>query len=134
VIREAVSDDLPSLINHCKDHHREKQFAFPFDPVLVSITISNAIISPDWLVLVGERSALIAFSFDDVFGSGRLAFERLLRADGDLDELLDRFEAWAADCRCVTASLSSLERHEAFARLYRRRGYLLSESVFTKVL
>jgi hypothetical protein len=134
VIREAVSDDLPALIKHCKDHHQEKQFSFPFDPVRISMTISNVIASPDWLVLIGDRSALIAFSFDDVFGSGKHASERLLRADNNLEELLDHFEKWASQLGCVTASLASLERHEAFARLYGGRGYQLSESVYTKAL
>lgn len=132
MIRVATSADIPALLKHCRDHHNEKAFPFPFDAVKVSMTLSSAIASADWLVLIGPKSVLLAMCFDDVFGGGKYAFERLVR--GDLNELLPRYEQWARDMGCRTASLASLERHEVFARLYRRSGYRLSESVFTKVL
>lgn len=134
MIREAKPEDIPALLEHCRAHHREKALPFPFDAVKLSMTLSGAINSPDWLVLIGPRSMLLAFCFDDLFGGGRYAFERLIRADNDLEELLARFEGWARGQGCLTASLASLERHETFARLYRRHGYRLAESVYSKVL
>jgi hypothetical protein len=139
MIRRAMASDMDRVIRLCRDHHAEQQaignpnFDWPFDPARVSLTFAHAISSNDWLCLVdGGPSLLLAHTYQDPLGGPLVAIERILR--GDLNEMVRLYEDWARAKGCVRAVLSTTHRHRAFERLYRRLGYALAETVYSKAL
>lgn len=124
------------MVRMCRQHHAEKGFTFPVNTARVSVTLSNAIASPDALALVADHGMLLATCFDSPFGAGRVAVEQMVRATRPhlFNEFLEHFEHWARSRECASISLSCTDRHAAFARLYGRRGYSLAESTFSKAL
>jgi hypothetical protein len=136
MIRRATSQDVARIVELFKLHHAEKGFEFPFNPARVSLAISNAITAKESLVLIGPSSVLMASCFDSPFGAGRLAIEHAVRAgtNDEFKEILSQYEQWARAQGCDRLSLSCTDRHATFARLYRRHGFALAESTFSKAL
>jgi hypothetical protein len=138
MIRAAEPADIPRIVTQCRRHHAEQQaignpnFDWLFDPVVVSMTIKGAVESAGWLCLVGGNNLLLAHVCNDPLGAPRFAFERVIR--GDLNCLVPAFEKWGRAMGCLRSVLSTTHRHAAFARLYRRHGYALAETVYTKAL
>ena len=136
MIRPAVASDISQLLLLLKHHHQEYGFAWPFDPVRLSMTLSSAMASPMQLLLIGDCCMVFASCLDSPLGAGRLAIEHIIRCElpGHFDNLLDAYETWARSKGCRESSLSCTDRHSTFARLYGRRGYQLAETTFSKAL
>ena len=135
MIRPAVLADIPDLVAAFEAHQRNMGCDWEVDTKVLARTFMTAIPSPDWLCLTGDGCLLLAASFDSPLGAGRLAQELCMSASaGNLDALIDLYEAWAREKFCRRSSLSCDRRHAAFGRLYGRHGYALGESTFVKVL
>lgn len=136
MIHEAERPDIPAMLGLLKTHHVEHAFAWPFDPVRLSMTLAHAIEADDWLALTGDGALLLASSYDSPMGAGRLAVEHIVRAakPGQLREMLTIYETWARKHGCASISLGCVRRPNTFARLYGRHGYSIAETIFVKAL
>lgn len=136
MIRAAGRADIPAMLEILKRHHEEHDFAWPFDPARLSLTLTHAIEAEDWLCLCGEGALLLASAYESPMGAGRLAVEHIVRATqpGQFREMLAAYEAWARKQGCRSVSLGCVRRHNAFSRLYGRHGYSIAETTFVKAL
>lgn len=124
------------MLEILKRHHEEHDFAWPFDPARLSLTLTHAIDADDWLVLTGDGALLLVSAYESPMGAGRMAVEHIVRAakSGQFRSILPVYEAWAREQGCRSVSLGCVRRHNAFSRLYGRHGYSIAETVFVKVL
>jgi hypothetical protein len=136
MIRSATTADIPQMIALFRRHHTEMGCDWSIDVDRLENTFRQAIASPEqWLCLTGDGCLLLATCFDNPLGAGRLAMEFCFCAPPrKLDELMDRYEAWAREKGCRKSSLSFIKRFAAFTRLFRRRGYFPDEMTMSKVL
>lgn len=135
-VRKANRNDIPALLALTKRHHAEHDFAWPFDPVRLSMTLAHAIEATDWLCLIGDGALLLAQAFDSPLGAGRLAVEHIVRAaqPGQFAAMLQDYECWARRQGCASMSIGCVRKPRVFARLYGRHGFRPSESTFVKAL
>jgi hypothetical protein len=136
VIRTANPGDVSGMVTLFEAHHAKMGCTWSIDTAVLRRTFSRAISAPDtWLCITGDSCLFLAACFESPLGAGKLATELCLAASpGNLDEILNRYEAWALAKGCSNVSLGCMERPEVFERMYRRRGYLWAESTFRKVL
>jgi hypothetical protein len=137
MIRKATQSDVANLVGLLKKFHKERKFEWAFNPALLSITFSSAILSPEnWICLTGEGCLLLATCFVSPLGAGKLAVEYYLCAEkpGQFELLLEAYETWARSKSCDLISLGCTERFPAFQRLYGRYGYQPAEMTMSKVL
>jgi hypothetical protein len=129
---------MSALLAMLRAHHAQSGFEWPFDPVLLSISLATAIASDNQVVLISPSGMLWGAHQDSPLGAGRVAVEIVLWASrGESAPLIARFEDWAHTQGCTQASICCLHRPsgsspEVFARLYRRSGYRPAETVFAK--
>jgi hypothetical protein len=136
MIRAAVAADVPNLVSLFKKHHKEMGCTWSLDTVRLSMTLSQAIASPDnWLVLAGDGCFLLASCSESILGAGKLATEHCFCVTaGNLDCVIKHYVDWARSKGCVQISLSCEQRFAAFQRLYRRYGFLPAEMTTSKAL
>lgn len=135
MIRRAFFSDVPDLVALFEQQHQEMGCAWSINKTKLAETFAHAIGSPDWLCLTGDGCLLLAACFESPVGAGKLAQEIAYSATpSDSDEVIRLYEQWARAKGCRSASLSCERKHNAFARLYGRRGYSIAETTFSKVL
>lgn len=139
MIRRAVRGDIAALLPMLRAHHAESGFEWPFDPVLLSVSLATAVQSDNQAVFISPNGMLWGAYHDSPLGAGRLAVEIVFwAADGQGAALISAFEDWARVNGCCQSSISCLHGDgistDVFARLYRRSGYQPAETVFAKRL
>lgn len=135
MIRTAVPADVLSLVALFKAHHAAMRCQWPFDPAVLSMTLAQAIDKPDWLCLTGDRCLFLAACYDSPLGAGKIASELCFCVGGEtLEQIVACFEAWARERGCGVMSLACEQRFPAFARLYGRLGYRVSEMTASKTI
>ena len=136
MIRAATAADIPDMLDLFRRHHAAMGCDWTIDAEHLAATFTVAIASPaQWLVLTGDGCLLLAIWFDNPLGAGRLAMEFCFCAPTPRrEELIERYEQWARDMGCRKSSLSITRQFAAFARLFRRRGYVSDEMTLSKVL
>jgi hypothetical protein len=127
---------MPELLRILEMVYAEHDFGWPFDPVLLSMSLSNAIDDENSIVLVGNGAMLWASAFDSPLGAGKMAVEHVIRAKapGQFSEIVAAYEDWARGKGCVKLALGCVRSHRAFGRLYARAGYHTEETWFSKSL
>lgn len=149
LIRAAVFDDLPQLVELARCYHAEAHAGYPFDPEHVAEQFrSRTIDTIDGICLKLERDreivGFLAATVSTLFMANvRAAIELAwyVRPDarGRGGVLIDAFEDWARWKGCAVSALGMDEfpeasRSEALARLYVRRGYRCFERSFIRDL
>lgn len=140
-VRQATPSDVPRILTLLRNFHAAGGFDFRFDAPRFEQFVKAAIF--------GERSAcfvtgypiagVLVASHAESFVGFRYAEEHLVwiepgKRGPAWSDLLRAFEAWAkaAGCERIKLSAQYALRHPAMTRLYRRSGYLPSETVFSK--
>ena len=131
-----MPSDILALIVLFKKHHAAMGCRWTFDPVRLSMTLSQAIAQPDhWLCLTGDQCLFLATCFDSPLGAGKIASELCFCIGHEKLEAIEAvYEQWARARGCTAMSLGCEQRFAAFERLYGRLGYRVSEMTASKAL
>lgn len=140
--RPARTDERLRVIALLRDFHAAGNFGFAYDGVRAD-RLARLAIADDNLacIVVGEpaNGVLIGRAALSEMGPFRFAEELLIWVDPSArgtawSDLLNAFEAWARekDCQSIKVSVQQHWRGEALGRLWRRRGYLPVETVFSR--
>jgi hypothetical protein len=136
VIGRLRLDDVDAFLALFERHHAAMGCDWTIDKKILRRTVLEAMRSPEnWLCLFGDDCLMLAVCFESPLGAGMLAQELCFCASkGNRDAVIRMYDDWAKSKGCRTCSLSCIERWEVFERLYRRHGYALAETTFSKVL
>lgn len=139
MVRHATPADRPVVVALLRAFHAAAGCTFAFDPVRAA-ALFTAHMMPGACVLVTEdlTGLLMATASDHPFGLGKVARETFWfvspGARGRAGfELLDTYEGWAREQGCVSVGMTALASNDVSA-IYRRRGYAVAETHFTKAL
>ena len=138
-IRHATPDDRLAVIRLLKDSHAAAGFTFPFSAPHAD-ALFRAHIERGLVLVCGDpaQGVLMASTFEHPFGAGKWAKETVwyiapeARGRAAL-QMLDAYEAWAAEQGCTTIGMASLATNDV-SRIYERRGYAPAETHFVKSL
>lgn len=145
-VREAVPNDRDAVIGLLRDMHAACSIALPFafDPAYAAAYFAGHCGRRDRLCLVHApdglaRGMLFAACLDHPFGPLRLAQESLFWVDPThrgraAPALIAAYEAWARAMGCSRACLAHQGGDARPSALYRRRGYVPTETNFWKAL
>lgn len=137
--RPATEADIPAILDlgerfHALSPWRDR----PFDRGATEQTVRNLISAPCGALFFNGAGILGGVLSPIYFGGGLVAQELFWFADRGGRELLDAFEAWAAENGAAGVLMVNLvmnERTDAVMnRMYERRGYQLRERHFYKEL
>jgi GNAT superfamily N-acetyltransferase len=140
--RHARTDERLRVIALLRDFHAAGNFGFPYDAARADRLARLAIADDNMACIVVGAPAngvLIGRAALSEMGPFRFAEELLIWIDPSARgtawrDLLDAFEAWAREkgCQSIKVSVQQHWRGEALGRLWRRRGYLPVETVFSR--
>lgn len=137
MIREAVADDLPHLVELGRAMHAESRFAtLRFDPARLNQTLAGLLENPGGFLWVAEHSAGVVgcmaaiivqhWCSSDLFATD-LALFMLPSHRGTLApaRLVNRYQGWAADrgARITQLGVTAGINTEAAVSLYERIGF-----------
>lgn len=139
MVRHATPADRPVVVALLREFHAAAGCTFAFDPVRAA-ALFTAHMTPGACVLVTDdlSGILMATAGDHPFGMGKVARETFwfvspaARGRAGI-ELLDAYEVWAREQGCVSVGMTALASNDVSA-IYRRRGYAVAETHFTKAL
>lgn len=153
MIRPAVSADMAQVVRLLKDSRvgagfdrpdGVSGFVFPFDPAYAARLFAHHISAPHAICLVHDvdglaQGVLMAVAFEHPFGPVWLAKETVWFIDpthrgSAAVRMLDAYEAWAKEQRCVFVGMAGMGGDPVVAKLYQRRGYGVAETHFLKAL
>jgi GNAT superfamily N-acetyltransferase len=146
MIRQAVIDDIPRMVGMGAEFHANTRYAgvVPWDDASFAATLDNLMrAGRAWVYekngrVEGMAGALLHPMF---FNARYLACQELFvwvnpSERGAGMQLFDMLESWAIDqgARIMIIAFVPGLREKALDRLYRARGYALTDSFYTKVL
>ncbi len=139
MVRPATHDDIPAILDlgerfHALSPWRDR----PFSRDATEQTVRALIDNEDACLFFNGAGILGGVLSQIYFGGGLIAQEAFWFADKGGRELLDAFEAWAAQkgaCGVIMVHLALNDRADAvMGAMYARRGYALRESHYFKEL
>lgn len=138
-MRELTADDIPLALDIGRRFHELSPWRDrPFSDEATVAMLARMEASEDAVVFTNGTGLLGGILAPIYFGGGLIAQELFWFADKGGRELLDAFEAWAADKGAAGVMMISLaldERTDArMAKIYERRGYELRERNYYKGL
>ena len=148
-LRQATLNDTELLVKHAFNLHQKSTYNYvSWDEDKAKQAIEKAIVEGgrDFLVLLSYDEdkivgGVMAYAFAPLFSSDRLAVESYLWLDEEYrtsrrgNDLLDAYEYW---CKLVDVKIAQVgllaSADPRMAKFYERRGYVLGEKVYYKIL
>jgi GNAT superfamily N-acetyltransferase len=141
MIRPAVEDDIPAIVGMVKDLRASTKIPMEIDEAVTARTLRMLIAAPHGLLLVSgdHPQAFLAASVGVTAVSlAPVAMEHGWWASPDARgagmRLLVAYEGWAEQMGCRYVRMCTPPHNERAATLLRRRGFSVSEMVWTKAL
>lgn len=150
-VRPARPADLQRVVRLLRNSHTAAGFSdgtnpmqYPFVASYAVATFVSHLHDPDSLAVVLDvdgiaQGMLLARVFDYELGPVRLTKETVWWVEPAhrgraASAMLDAYEAWAAERGAVVAGMAALAASPRAEVIYRRRGYLPTETHFLKAL
>lgn len=143
MIRAGESRDRAAVVAMLRDFHAASGMPFEFSAAwAVGLYMAHCSDKDKAAILLDvdgvARGVLLATAGQSPLGPFRIAQELAWWVDpdhrGSGGDMLDAYEAWAAEHRCVYAGVASLAAFPRASAIYLRRGYTTAETHFLKAL
>lgn len=148
-LRFAGLNDIDAILDLAKELYKDSPYSpLSVNPVKVRATLEKIIVESkgEYVILLsvdGQEivGVLVGYVYSPVFSDDRIAIEMLWylkpehRSGNRGVDMMDAYEYWAKGVGAKVIQYGYLSSSpEGMLKLYRRRGFELSEQIFQKVL
>jgi hypothetical protein len=134
-MRQATSDDIPRIVDMCREFHAASGLPMEFDPAGMASFAARMIESPDMVIIVSDDGLIGGLLMPAYCAPNwKIAGELFWWAKGSGLQLLSAFEQWGRDNGANEVRMTTLSALQRADAILLARGYANVETSYTKVI